>query len=209
MTPLYTRPQPHCCCLYCGDLPTATSRAAQQLSSSARVTGAAALGSRRRAVRSGWANSSQRGQLAVLAAVKRRTDKHVVCSKTIVATPETAERVVELCKGMMAFSQRRATESDSGILAFDVSQDIYDGNVVHFWERYESNAHLGRHNTSPEFTKFMQDVRPSLPLCTVPAHDAMAAWAFGFGNRGPLMIAPPQRCQNRCCEVYVQRRKRA
>ena len=104
--------------------------------------------------------SRRRGQLAVVAAVKRKTDKHVVCSKTIVATPETAGRVVELCKGMMEFSQRRAAESDSGILAFDVSQDIYDSNVVHFWERYESNAQMGRHNTTPEFNKFMQDVRP-------------------------------------------------
>jgi quinol monooxygenase YgiN len=116
----------------------------------------------------------------VVAAVKRRTDKHVVCSKTIVATPETAEKVVELCKGMMEFSQRRAAESDSGILAFDVSQDIYDGNVVHFWERYESNAHMGRHNTSPEFTKFMQDVRPPLPTCTVLPRNAPTAVLLRF-----------------------------
>ena len=103
----------------------------------------------------------------MVAAVKRRTDKHVVCSKTIVATPETVGKVVELCKGMMEFSQRRAAESDSGILAFDVSQDIYDGNVVHFWERYESNAHMGRHNTSAEFSKFMQDVRPTVLTRTI------------------------------------------
>ena len=154
--------QPPCCLVCCGDLPTSTRWPAQQLSSSARMPSAAALSGGRSLHRIDWAQrpgpSRRRGQLAVVAAVKRKTDKHVVCSKTIVATPETAGRVVELCKGMMDFSQRRAAEPDSGILAFDVSQDIYDSNVVHFWERYESNGHMGRHNTTPEFNKFMQDV---------------------------------------------------
>ena len=154
--------QPPRCCLCSGSLRTATQWTAQQLSSTARTASCAALDGRRPTQKPEWARlpgpSRRRGHLAVVAAVKRKTDKHVVCSKTIVATPETAGRVVELCKDMMEFSQRRAAESDSGILAFDVSQDIYDSNVVHFWERYESNAHMGRHNTTPEFNKFMQDV---------------------------------------------------
>ena len=49
-------------------------------------------------------------------------------------------------------------EKDSGIVSFEVSQDSWEPNVFHFWERYESNSHMGKHNTCPEMTKFLEDV---------------------------------------------------
>ncbi len=53
----------------------------------------------------------------------------------------------------------RMRDRGSGINAFECSQDNWDKNVFHFWERYESNTHLGRHNTAPEFKSFMEKVR--------------------------------------------------
>jgi quinol monooxygenase YgiN len=56
-------------------------------------------------------------------------------------------------------------DRSSGINSFECSQDNWDKNVFHFWERYESNTHLGRHNTSDEFKRFMEKVptRPFVP----------------------------------------------
>ena len=102
----------------------------------------------------------QRGRLQVLGAIKRKSDKHFVCSKTVIATPGTEEEVQALCKGMLEFSRGRMQEKDSGIITFDVSQDSYEPNVFHFWECYESNRQMGMHNTSAEMTKFLEDVRP-------------------------------------------------
>lgn len=56
-------------------------------------------------------------------------------------------------------------EKDSGIVSFEVSQDLNESNVFHFWERYESNSQMGKHNTCPEMTKFLEDV--SRPYCTL------------------------------------------
>jgi hypothetical protein len=38
-------------------------------------------------------------------------------------------------------------------------------NVFHFWERYESNLALGRHNTAPELAGFMEKVRGRFDGC--------------------------------------------
>lgn len=49
--------------------------------------------------------------------------------------------------------------SKSGILAFECSQDNYEPNVLHFWERYDGNRSMGLHNTTDEYSKFMRLVR--------------------------------------------------
>ena len=41
-------------------------------------------------------------------------------------------------------------------------QDGGEANVFHFWELYESNTAMGRHNTVPEVEGFMQKVQPLL-----------------------------------------------
>ena len=50
-------------------------------------------------------------------------------------------------------------DSKNGILAFECSQDRYEPNVLHFWERYDGNRSMGTHNTSAEYSKFMRSVR--------------------------------------------------
>ena len=99
----------------------------------------------------------------MLAAVKRKSDKHIVCAKTVIATPGTEEEVQELCKEILEWSRERMKDRDSGIISFDVSQDSYEPNVFHFWECYESNNQMGKHNTSEEMTEFLEAVSAHSP----------------------------------------------
>ena len=151
------------------------------------------------------------------AAIKRSSEKHVVCHKTLVAKqdqarftllrirtvpyksytlsaiekrltrvpafiaccrlPEQArllsrqalcaqvDKVAEMCKDIMDFSQGKASQRSAGIMEFQVSVDQYEPHVFYFWERYEGNASLGRHNTSPEIRAFMENVRRTWLVC--------------------------------------------
>lgn len=49
-------------------------------------------------------------------------------------------------------------DSKNGILAFECSQDRYEPNVLHFWERYDGNRSMGTHNTTAEYSEFMRSV---------------------------------------------------
>lgn len=62
---------------------------------------------------------------------------------------------------VLDFSRERMADRSNGILEFSVNHDFQDANVFHFWERYTSNASLGQHNTQPEVTQFMENVRDS------------------------------------------------
>ncbi len=71
-----------------------------------------------------------------------------------------------MCKDVLDFSQGKATQRTSGILEFKVSVDQYEPNVFYFWERYDGNASMGRHNTCTEIKAFMENVRCVLqPAC--------------------------------------------
>ena len=63
-----------------------------------------------------------------------------------------------MCRDIMDFSQGKQKVKSSGIMEFGVSRDQYEPNVFYTWERYDSNGSLGRHNTSPEFQAFMENV---------------------------------------------------
>lgn len=100
--------------------------------------------------------------LQIAAAIKKRAEKHVVCSKTLVAKPGQEKRVQKKCQDILDFSLGKAANKSNGIVEFVCSQDLYESNVFHFWERYDGNVSLGRHNTTPEFQKFMESVSGSL-----------------------------------------------
>ena len=55
--------------------------------------------------------------------------------------------------------------------------------MIHFWERYESNAALGRHNTAPEVARFMDAVAPLLER---PVGIALYEWREG--EIGPVCL---------------------
>lgn len=102
--------------------------------------------------------SEPRGYLQISAAVKKSGAKHVICSKTLVAKPDQTKRLLKKCQDILDFSVGRASNPENGIIEFSCNQDIHDKNVFHFWERYDGNTSLGRHNTTPEFVKFMEGV---------------------------------------------------
>ena len=49
-------------------------------------------------------------------------------------------------------------DKKNGVLAFECSQDRWEDNVLHFWERYDGNRNMGLHNTSDELSTFMSVV---------------------------------------------------
>lgn len=102
--------------------------------------------------------AAARTPLRVSCAVKLRADKNVVCSKTLVARPQDVDKVVALCEEVTAFSREQARLRESGILSFECVRDTWEPTTFHFYERYASNVHLGRHNTSEPFERFMQQV---------------------------------------------------
>ena len=104
----------------------------------------------------------RKGQQVTQAAIKKKGEKHVVCSKTLVAKVEQADAVKAKCRDILDFSIGRKSVKSNGILEYTCSQDIYEPNVFHFWERYDGNMSMGRHNTSKEVTSFMEGVRVSL-----------------------------------------------
>lgn len=122
----------------------------------------------------------RRGALLVTAAVKKRSGKNVACTKTLVAQEGQADAVQALCADIAQFSQARAKDRASGVLAFDCHKDNYEPNVFHFWELYEGNAAMGRHNTTPEVSRFMEDVQE---LLDGPVGMALYEWQDGkIGN---------------------------
>lgn len=122
----------------------------------------------------------QRGHLLIFAAVKAKSARQVACSKTLVAKPEHAEEVKQLCQQAMEFSQKQMGNRSSGIQEFTCSADGWEPNVFHFWERYDSNVSLGKHNTTPEIEQFMQKV---VPLLERPV--GMALYEYRDGQLGP------------------------
>lgn len=103
--------------------------------------------------------ASPRGRLQVCAAIKRGSDKTVICSKTVVARKGSEESVQALCQEVMDFSRGEMTDRANGILEFGVNHDMEDKNVFHFFERYSSNAKLGEHNVKPEVKAFMEKLQ--------------------------------------------------
>jgi quinol monooxygenase YgiN len=97
-----------------------------------------------------------------------------------VAKPEHKEAVQQLCKEVTEFSTARMKERSNGIQEFNCMVDGWQDNVVHFWERYDSNVMLGRHNTTPEVETFMNKV---VPLLEQPI--GMALYEYRNGQIGP------------------------
>eukprot|EP00878_Enallax_costatus_P003742 GHUV01003958.1.p1 GENE.GHUV01003958.1~~GHUV01003958.1.p1 ORF type:complete len:295 (+),score=70.14 GHUV01003958.1:34-918(+) len=124
-----------------------------------------------------------RGSLLVTTAVKAKSARQVCCSKTVVARPEQTEAVQQLCKQLTQFSQQQMANRSNGIHEFTCAADGWDQNVFHFWERYESNTAMGRHNTRPEVVKFMEQVTPLLERPV-----GMALYEYRDGKIGAVGI---------------------
>lgn len=113
---------------------------------------------RRPAVGLGVHSRASRGQVQAVCAIKKGSEKNVVCSKTLVIKPGQEKRVLPRCRDIVDFTRGRMASRGSGVLAFECMQDRYEKNVLHFWERYDSNANMGKHNNTPELQAFMREV---------------------------------------------------
>ena len=65
-----------------------------------------------------------------------------------------------MCKDILDFSYGKKSQKSNVIQEFVVSRDQFEPNVFYVWERYNSNADLGRHNSCTEYNAFMENVRP-------------------------------------------------
>lgn len=122
-------------------------------------------------------------RLNICAAVKKQREKQVVCSKTLVAKAGKEAALERKCRDILDFSLGKASNKDNGIVEFVCSRDLYESNVFHFWERYDGNVSLGRHNTSPEFMSFMEGVQDLLeePI-------GLALYAFQDGQLSNVCV---------------------
>ena len=125
-----------------------------------------------------WILYRQRAHLQISAAIKKRQDKHVVCSKTLIAKKGQGKRVLKRCQDILDFSIGRARRPENGILEFTCSRDLNDADTFHFWERYDGNTNLGRHNSLPEYVKFMEGVSMTFMIWPLPVY---AVFSFLIG----------------------------
>ncbi|GMH36120.1 hypothetical protein BSKO_03988 [Bryopsis sp. KO-2023] len=112
----------------------------------------------------------------VLGAVKRASYKNVVCSKTLIAKKAYIKKLQRECKSMSEFAQKEMSNRENGILSFEVFQDPFEENQIHFMERYLDNTKMGEFNSSTRFTKFMKDVQTYLEE---PVGLALYEWRDG------------------------------
>ncbi len=64
-----------------------------------------------------------------------------------------------MCKDILDFSEGKKSVRANGLLDFAISRDQFEPHVFYVWERYDSNASLGRHNSCTEYQAFMENVR--------------------------------------------------
>lgn len=126
-----------------------------------------------------------RRQQQILAAVKKGTGKSVVFSKTLTARKGEEKRVLKRCRDITDFSQGKMSNRENGIQAFECSQDRFEPNVFHFWERYNSNVNMGRHNSTPEMQTFMSEVGAD---CTTACEWPVHMWIFEFSGQQILRL---------------------
>ena len=81
------------------------------------------------------------------------------------------DKVAAMCKDILDFSEGKKSVRSSGLLEYAITRDQFEPHVFYVWERYDSNASLGRHNSCTEYQAFMQNVRaPVAGDCAFPGH---------------------------------------
>lgn len=96
------------------------------------------------------------------AAVKKTSLRNIVCSKTLKVKEGSIETARELCKGIAEHAISEMKDPAHGILSFEVFQDPYEANQIHFLERYQDNTRMGQFNTSDPFQRFMTEIQDHL-----------------------------------------------
>lgn len=118
----------------------------------------------------------------IRAAKKVVSGRSLVLSSTLVAEEAQTEKAINLCKKISEWAKEKQTDKSHGILYFECSSDAYDSNVIHFWERYDSFKSMNDIHASPEYSVFLDEVRP---LLSAPV--ALAAYEFKDGQIGCML----------------------
>eukprot|EP00241_Pyramimonas_parkeae_P023622 CAMPEP_0114291610 /NCGR_PEP_ID=MMETSP0059-20121206/8586_1 /TAXON_ID=36894 /ORGANISM="Pyramimonas parkeae, Strain CCMP726" /LENGTH=266 /DNA_ID=CAMNT_0001413135 /DNA_START=175 /DNA_END=975 /DNA_ORIENTATION=- len=120
----------------------------------------------------------------VCMAIKKREQRNVVKTLTLVASEGNREKVMEICKDVVAKSTTKMTENKSmGILEFVCQEDTFQPGTFHFWERYQNNVKMAEYNTSEDMVSFGKAVRPLLE-----APMGMMLYEFKNGHLGPCSM---------------------
>ena len=129
------------------------------------------------------ARAGRSSRFVVEGAIKRASLRNVVCSKTLKVKDGCTDKAKKLCLEIADVAHTEMQDRSKGILAFEVFQDPFEEQFIHFWERYLDNARMGRFNTSKPFEKFMKEIQDCLEE---PVGLALYDWKNG--QLGPQAI---------------------
>jgi len=94
--------------------------------------------------------------------VQAGSHRSVVKTATLMMVEGKEEEVKQMCADFVEVTKRAMEDETNGIISFECHPDAYETGVLHFWERYKSNALMGKYNSTKEAQKFTTDVRPLL-----------------------------------------------
>ena len=91
-------------------------------------------------------------------AVRKGKEKNVVCTKTVVAKVEHVEKVRMLCKEYQERMKGNSSETHKGVVTFECTEDTFEENAFHFWERYKDANSFNQNMTSEDTSYFLEKV---------------------------------------------------
>lgn len=121
-------------------------------------------------------------RLNVQAAKRIQSGRSLVLSSSLEVIPGQEEAAQALCKNIGSWLEEKKEDKKNGILHVECNGDAYEKNVIHFWERFDSFLSMNNIHASPEYTKFLQEVRPLLE-----APVKLAAYEYNDGQIGCMM----------------------
>ena len=102
-----------------------------------------------------------------LTAVRKGKEKNVVCTKTVVAKVEHVEKVRMLCKEYQERMKGNSSETHQGVVTFECTEDTFEENAFHFWERYKDANSFNQNMTSEDTSYFLEKVGIRKPRARV------------------------------------------
>ncbi|CAM6097032.1 unnamed protein product [Calypogeia fissa] len=120
--------------------------------------------------------------LVVEAAKRVNSGKSFALSSTLVVAEDKLDEAKALCQEILKWGETKTKVRGSGVQIFECNVDPYETSTYHFWELYDSFLVMNDVRSSPEHTKFMNDVRPFLvqPI-------GLAAYEYKDGQIGHML----------------------
>eukprot|EP00475_Leptophrys_vorax_P023643 TRINITY_DN32392_c0_g1_i1.p1 TRINITY_DN32392_c0_g1~~TRINITY_DN32392_c0_g1_i1.p1 ORF type:complete len:266 (+),score=24.99 TRINITY_DN32392_c0_g1_i1:99-896(+) len=128
------------------------------------------------------ASTSNYRRFSVFAAKRVQSGRSLVLSSSLEVIPGKEDAAQALCKSIGSWVEEQKKDPKKGILLFECSGDAYEKNVIHFWERYDSFLSMNGIHAAPEYTKFLEEIRP---LLEAPVQ--LAAYEYKDGQIGCML----------------------